>query len=158
MEVVTIKLGEKSWQEGLTEKNYLERARGNWRTDPRRIISCDRVVVVSPRSEIVAVGEIESIRKEGDHRISFNAKVDENKREWIGKYVDRNESRNPIAYFDESKFEKTRIKVAPSTETPKTRDCVSRKKMTISELFEGFVGDYRSQEVDWGKPVGKELW
>lgn len=30
------------------------------------------------------------------------------------------------------------------------------KKYTIEELFEGYTGDYKPEELDWGKPVGKE--
>jgi len=33
-----------------------------------------------------------------------------------------------------------------------------RKRKTIKELFEGYTGTYHPQEVDWGEPVGNELW
>jgi antitoxin MazE len=29
---------------------------------------------------------------------------------------------------------------------------------TIEELFEGFTGEYEPVEVNWGKPVGDEIW
>lgn len=29
---------------------------------------------------------------------------------------------------------------------------------TIEELFEGWDGTYEKQDIDWGKPVGKEVW
>ena len=29
---------------------------------------------------------------------------------------------------------------------------------TISELFEGFEDEYEPVSVDWGVPVGKEIW
>ena len=29
---------------------------------------------------------------------------------------------------------------------------------TIQERFKDFHGDYEPIEVDWGKPVGKEIW
>lgn len=29
---------------------------------------------------------------------------------------------------------------------------------TIEELFAGFDGEYEPVEIDWGKPVGKEIW
>ena len=29
---------------------------------------------------------------------------------------------------------------------------------SIEELFEGFEGEYEPIEIDWGKPVGKEIW
>ena len=32
------------------------------------------------------------------------------------------------------------------------------KKMTMAELLEGFTPDNQPGEVDWGPPVGKEVW
>ena len=29
---------------------------------------------------------------------------------------------------------------------------------TIQERFEGFTGIYEPHEIDWGEPVGKEIW
>ncbi|MCL2170566.1 MAG: hypothetical protein FWB71_00320 [Defluviitaleaceae bacterium] len=29
---------------------------------------------------------------------------------------------------------------------------------TIEELFEGYEGEYEPIEIDWGEPVGKEIW
>ena len=29
---------------------------------------------------------------------------------------------------------------------------------TISELFEGYEDEYESLQIDWGTPVGKEIW
>lgn len=34
---------------------------------------------------------------------------------------------------------------------------LSRKK-NIRELFEGYNGEIPKGEVDWGKPVGNEIW
>ena len=31
------------------------------------------------------------------------------------------------------------------------------KRKNIKELFEGFDGNYETQEIDWGEPVGKEV-
>lgn len=33
-----------------------------------------------------------------------------------------------------------------------------KKRRSIVELFEGYSGKYISDEVDWGEPVGKEIW
>lgn len=32
------------------------------------------------------------------------------------------------------------------------------KKLSIEELFENFDGEYISVEIDWGQPVGKEIF
>ena len=29
---------------------------------------------------------------------------------------------------------------------------------TIQELFAGYDGEYEPQEIDWGCPVGREVW
>ena len=31
-------------------------------------------------------------------------------------------------------------------------------RKTIDELFEGYEGNYEPIEIDWGKPVGDEVW
>lgn len=33
-----------------------------------------------------------------------------------------------------------------------------RRKVTITEIFEGYSGDYKPAEMDWGAPQGKEMW
>lgn len=33
-----------------------------------------------------------------------------------------------------------------------------RKRKNIAALFEGYNGTYEPTEIDWGKPVGKEVW
>ncbi len=32
------------------------------------------------------------------------------------------------------------------------------KRKNIKELFDGFTGEYRPVEIDWGKPEGQEVW
>ena len=33
-----------------------------------------------------------------------------------------------------------------------------KKRKTIQELFDGYEGDYKPQEIDWGEPAGGEIW
>src|SRR5690242_8758718 len=33
-----------------------------------------------------------------------------------------------------------------------------RRRYTMAELLEGFTPDDRPEEVDWGPPVGREVW
>lgn len=35
---------------------------------------------------------------------------------------------------------------------------IRNKRKSIQELFEGYDEDYQCQEMDWGEPVGKEIW
>jgi antitoxin component of MazEF toxin-antitoxin module len=39
-----------------------------------------------------------------------------------------------------------------------TRVKQTRKYPTIEELFADFDGEYESVDIDWGKPVGDEVW
>ena len=34
----------------------------------------------------------------------------------------------------------------------------ANKLKTIDELFEGYDGDYKPTEIDWGSPQGREVW
>jgi len=31
-------------------------------------------------------------------------------------------------------------------------------RKSLQERFKGYTGDYKPSEVDWGSPVGKEIW
>lgn len=33
-----------------------------------------------------------------------------------------------------------------------------KSKITLSLFFENYEEDYRPKEIDWGKPVGREIW
>jgi antitoxin MazE len=39
-----------------------------------------------------------------------------------------------------------------------TKATEKRPYKSIQELFEGFDGEYEPVEIDWGKPVGNEVW
>lgn len=39
-----------------------------------------------------------------------------------------------------------------------TRVKEPKKYPTIEELFAGFDGEYEEVNVDWGEPVGEEVW
>ena len=34
----------------------------------------------------------------------------------------------------------------------------AKNKVTLSSLFENYTADYTPEEIDWGKPVGREIW
>lgn len=35
---------------------------------------------------------------------------------------------------------------------------VTREKVTIKSLFKKYNGTYKSNEIDWGNPKGREIW
>lgn len=34
----------------------------------------------------------------------------------------------------------------------------AEKRKDIKELFAGYNGEYVPEEIDWGEPVGREIW
>ena len=40
----------------------------------------------------------------------------------------------------------------------KLKKIKKEKRKTIKELFANYNEDYEKQEIDWGEPVGKEVW
>jgi len=34
----------------------------------------------------------------------------------------------------------------------------AQKRKTIQELFAEYDNDYTPEEIDWGKPIGDEIW
>ncbi|MCD8238272.1 MAG: AbrB/MazE/SpoVT family DNA-binding domain-containing protein [Clostridiales bacterium] len=56
------------------------------------------------------------------------------------------------------------LKWSPNTEITLTAEedkIIIRKsnsRKTIKELFEGYEGNYEPTQIDWGKPVGNEIW
>ena len=41
---------------------------------------------------------------------------------------------------------------------PETTHFKRRKVVSMDDLFKNYSGDYKPSEIDWGEPVGKELW
>ena len=33
-----------------------------------------------------------------------------------------------------------------------------KPRKSIQERFQGFTGEYEFEVIDWGKPVGREIW
>ncbi|WP_455656400.1 AbrB/MazE/SpoVT family DNA-binding domain-containing protein [Phascolarctobacterium sp.] len=33
-----------------------------------------------------------------------------------------------------------------------------KHKITLDELFADYTGNYKPVEINWGKPVGREIW
>lgn len=117
MEVMTIKLGPKvldhdesipreyyGWDPSFTEADAWLSGRGWWKIRPGRAIECDLAVVLNAECKIVAVARITGLRK-GETRLLLDGDLLQGHK-WVGKHVKRNDSKNPIAYFDQNEFEK----------------------------------------------------
>ncbi|MFI3173986.1 MAG: hypothetical protein R3Y53_02140 [Bacillota bacterium] len=58
-----------------------------------------------------------------------------------------------------SRPSKLRVTPRPRPIKSMSNDTEKNKSFkTIEELFEGYEGEYESPEIDWGKPVGDEVW
>ena len=33
-----------------------------------------------------------------------------------------------------------------------------KKELTLEDIFKDYDGEYKTEEFDWGSPVGKEVW
>ena len=51
-----------------------------------------------------------------------------------------------------------KFKVRDNDETGTATIANVSNRKTIEELFEGYEGDYVPTEIDWGEPVGNEVW
>jgi antitoxin MazE len=57
--------------------------------------------------------------------------------------------------------DKTSLNVEVDNENDRiiiSRVKIPRNYPTIQELFADFNGDYEAVEIDWGEPVGEEVW
>lgn len=74
-----------------------------WKLEPGRAVRYDTTIVLNPDNVVVCVAEIRSVVKRRDIvHMGFLGRVAGDEYEpWYGKVIDRNGSKNPIAYFDE---------------------------------------------------------
>ncbi|MCI1983208.1 MAG: protein-(glutamine-N5) methyltransferase [Bifidobacteriaceae bacterium] len=113
---MTIKLGPKvldhdetiprefyGWDPDCTEEDSWRSGQGWWKIRAGRAIECDLAVVMNADCMIVAVARIKGLWK-GDSRHLLEGDLLKGHK-WLGKHVKRNNSQNPIAYFDQKEFE-----------------------------------------------------
>ena len=73
-----------------------------WRLEPGRAVRCDIGIILTPDNVVACVAKINGIIKRDDMRMGFIGKpIHGDYDNWIGKTLERNDSKNPIAYFDE---------------------------------------------------------
>lgn len=74
-----------------------------WKLEPGRAVRCDLGIVLNPDNVVVAVVEVQGILKRKDiMRMGFIGELAGPEYDsWYGKTLERNDSKNPIAYFDE---------------------------------------------------------
>ena len=90
------------WHDGLSQKEVWSCSGGWWKLEPGRAVRCDIGIVLNPDNVVVCVAKIKGIVKREDMRMWFLGDLAGERYEpWIGKTFERNDSKNPIAYFDE---------------------------------------------------------
>lgn len=74
-----------------------------WKLEPGRAVRYDTTIVLNPDNVVVCVAEIRGVVKRRDIvHMGFLGRVAGDEYEpWYGRVLDRNGSKNPIAYFDE---------------------------------------------------------
>lgn len=93
------------WKSGMTQEQSWLAAQGWWKLRADRAVNAELAIVVNNTDTIVAVAHVEGIVK-GDTRNWILGKLDESGKyePWIGKRLQLNNSRNPIAYLDAKSF------------------------------------------------------
>lgn len=90
------------WEPGMSEEAVWFCSAGWWKLEPGRAVRCDIGIVLNPDNVVVCVAKIKGIVKREDMRMRFLGELaGERYHPWIGKTLERNDSKNPIAYFDE---------------------------------------------------------
>lgn len=90
------------WEPGMSEEDVWFCSAGWWKLEPGRAVRCDIGIVLNPDNVVVCVAKIKGIVKREDMRMRFLGELaGERYRPWLGQTLERNDSKNPIAYFDE---------------------------------------------------------
>ena len=55
-------------------------------------------------------------------------------------------------------FQGMEASIEEENNTITVKPIVSNKKITIKTLFENYHGNYVPTEIDWGNPIGREVW
>ncbi|WEV64626.1 protein-(glutamine-N5) methyltransferase [Bifidobacterium sp. ESL0732] len=118
-EIITMKLGPRKpvrheelpeggyrefigWQEGMSPEEVWHAGNSWWKLEPGRAVRCDLAVILNPDNVVVCVAKIRGLIKREDMRMGFIGEPVERQYDaWLGKTLKRNDSKNPIAYFDE---------------------------------------------------------
>jgi antitoxin component of MazEF toxin-antitoxin module len=67
----------------------------------------------------------------------------------------------PSIRLKKSEMEKANIKIGDILETTVLNGSIILKRKqpkSLDELFDNKVGDYKFEEISWGKPCGDEAW
>ncbi|KFF30616.1 hypothetical protein BBOMB_1479 [Bifidobacterium bombi DSM 19703] len=104
------------WKEGMSPVDVWHAGNSWWKIEPGRAVRCDLAIILNPYNVVVCVARIRGLIKRKDMRMGFIGEpIDGTYDAWLGKILDRNNSKNPIAYFDEMDI------LAPSKVKPDTK-------------------------------------
>ena len=77
----------------------------------------------------------------------------------LQKWGNSNGIRIPKALLDELQWKDgDSLEISTENGNLLVKSIRPRKRKTIEELFAHYDGNYKPQEVDWGQPVGEEVW
>ena len=90
------------WWDGIPRWKATSRKSGAPATAGGGSVRCDFGIILTPDNVVACVAKINGIIKRDDMRMGFIGKpIHGDYDNWIGKILERNDSKNPIAYFDE---------------------------------------------------------
>jgi antitoxin MazE len=76
----------------------------------------------------------------------------------IGKWGNSRGIRLPKALLEIANLAENDTVEITAEENSLTLTKVETRRKTIQERFEGFEGEYDAVTIDWGDPVGGEVW
>ena len=54
--------------------------------------------------------------------------------------------------------ESEKVEIIVEDNSVKIKKVSAKERKNIKELFKNYDGVYRKETIDWGEPVGKEIW
>lgn len=51
-----------------------------------------------------------------------------------------------------------KLEIIVEDENIRIKKLIHQKRKNIKELFANYEKEYKTQEIDWGEPEGKEIW
>lgn len=54
--------------------------------------------------------------------------------------------------------ESEKVEIILEDDSIKIKKITATKRKNIKELFENYDGVYKKEVIEWGEPVGKEIW
>lgn len=97
--------------------------------------------------------------KLADITVTINADLKERAEAYFKEIEESLEAQTVLCHMFEDWLDSVipNTKILPNAQTT-TVTTEEELPKTLDELFAGYTGDYRGEEIDWGNPIGEEVW